>query len=400
MKTSQILSNIPNELKLQLELLKKENGIEINKLDKQNFENIDWKEFINLTFHHRTFTYLYPKIKDVNENLIPSFVKKKIFEKYKRNTFQMMHLTAEMGQINKKLTDNGIRLLFLKGPFLAADLYGDISLRTSGDLDVLIPIKDLKRIDTLLISEGYVKDDYIKSVLNDWKWRHHHVTYFHPVKNIKLEIHWRLNPGPGSEPSFDELWERKRNSLITSNPIYFLGVEDLFYFLVSHGSRHGWSRLRWLIDIDRILKKEIDATNLLFILKKFHAIQLAGQALILTTELLNTPVREEYMYLLHKKHSINLANKTTFYFKNKVNLHTIPVPKYISSYHNDYLFFMKTKTQKLLFVLSFLYPYPEDKEVLPLPKQLHFMYFLLRPFLWLWNKARNRVQPFQLEEYK
>ena len=39
-----------------------------------------------------------------------------------------------------------------------------------------------------------MKDDYIQTVLNDWKWRHHHVTYFHPEKEIKLEIHWRLNP--------------------------------------------------------------------------------------------------------------------------------------------------------------------------------------------------------------
>ena len=32
--------------------------------------------------------------------------------------------------------------------------------------------------------------------------------------------------------------------------------------------------------------------------------------------------------------------------------------------------------------MSFLYPYPEDAETLPLPKYLHFLYFPLRPFLW------------------
>ena len=83
-----------------------------------------------------------------------------------------------------------------------------------------------------------------ESVLNDWKWRHHHVTYFHPQKKIKLEIHWRLNPGPAKEPSFRRImgWKRIR-VLLTSYPVYFLGREDLFLFLVSHGARHGWSRL-------------------------------------------------------------------------------------------------------------------------------------------------------------
>ena len=72
---------------------------------------------------------------------------------------------------------------------------------------------------------------------------------FHPTKQIKLEIHWRLNPGPGKEPGFEELWKRKRKSTLTSNSVYMLGEEDLFLFLVSHGARHGWSRLRWLVDI-------------------------------------------------------------------------------------------------------------------------------------------------------
>ena len=70
-------------------------------------------------------------------------------------------------------------------------------------MDVLIPIQDLEKVEELLVKHGYVKDDYIQTVLNDWKWRHHHITYFHPKKKIKLKIHWRLNPGPGKEPSFE-----------------------------------------------------------------------------------------------------------------------------------------------------------------------------------------------------
>ena len=77
-----------------------------------------------------------------------------------------------------------------------------------------------------------MKDEYIQTVLNDWKWRHHHITFFHPEKKIKLEIHWRLNPGPGKEMKFVELWRRKRKSTLVSNPVYVLGKEDLFIFLL------------------------------------------------------------------------------------------------------------------------------------------------------------------------
>ena len=95
-----------------------------------------------------------------------------------------------------------------------------------------------------------------KLLLNDWKWRHHHFTYYHPIQGTKIEIHWRLNPAPSKEPTFNELWSRKRKSSITSYPTYFMGNEDLFFFLVTHGARHGWSRLRWLVDIHQISKKE------------------------------------------------------------------------------------------------------------------------------------------------
>ena len=46
------------------------------------------------------------------------------------------------------------------------------------DLDFLIPMDDLEIAEQILVEIGYVKDDYFESVLNDWKWRHHHITLF------------------------------------------------------------------------------------------------------------------------------------------------------------------------------------------------------------------------------
>lgn len=98
-------------------------------------------------------------------------------------------------------------------------------------------------------------------------------------KKIKLEIHWRLNPGPGLEPTFNELWARRRISSITSFPVHYLGREDLFLFLVSHGARHGWSRLRWLIDIDKLVKQRIDWIKLARLLTKYQFNYVGGRHL-------------------------------------------------------------------------------------------------------------------------
>jgi hypothetical protein len=382
------LEMVPKELQLILEVI----NLEKSELEgKRVLENdYDWKLFIQLANHHRIFSYIYPKLKEIE--WIPSKVLQALYQQYKKNTFKMLQLCGEMEYISQEFNKNEIPLLFLKGPVLAKSLYGDISLRTSCDIDVLILIENLDKAEANLLSLGYVKDDYIETVLNDWKWRHHHITFFHPGKGIKFELHWRLNPGPGKEPGFKELWSRRRISTITrTTPICYLGAEDLFLFLVSHGARHGWSRLRWLLDIKKLMAEELDGGKLISLLKRYHFQYLGGQALILTSMLLNNSIPSELLKLTSGKKPTQLAQNTIFYLERMVNLHTEPLPEEISVYHSQYLFSLKSFQQRLLFFLSFLHPYPMDAQVLPLPRALHFLYFPLRPFLWILRQKRKDV---------
>lgn len=384
------ITHVPKELKLILELMKEGNEQYIQEHQLHLCEGIDWDLFIDLTKHHRVYPLLHSKVKLLEDNLVPSFVFRFLNKQYKKNTFQMLHLTGEMEGVSKLFTENKIRSLFLKGPILAHDLYGNLSLRTSSDLDVLIPTDQLVNAEQILEDKGYVKDDYIRTVLNDWKWRHHHVTYIHPRTKIKVEIHWRINPGPGKQPNFNELWERKSRSLITSYPLYSLGKEDLFVFLVSHGARHGWSRLRWLLDIQHITKLDLDWRMVRHFMKKYHYLKVGGQAVFLARQLLNVELSNEMKSLISKRSRI-LAQQAVFYLESMVSLHIVPVPAKVAQYHKRHLFSLMAKEQKLLFILSCLYPYPEDKETFPLPKQLHFLYFPLRPFLWAWRKTTKHA---------
>ncbi|MRH42716.1 Renal dipeptidase [Aquibacillus halophilus] len=383
------LAGISKELLLILEFLKRDEYAPL--IEPQLLINVDWNLFINLVNHHRLYPLLYRKLKLVKKGLIPKFVIEYIEQKYKQNTFQMLLLSAEMEQISKLFNQGEIRSLFLKGPILAQELYGDVSLRTSSDLDILIPINKLENAERLLENLGYEKDDYIQTVLNDWKWRHHHVTYIHPEKRLKLEIHWRLNPGPSKEPSFEQLWERKTRSSLISYPVYLLGKEDLFLLLVSHGARHGWSRLRWLLDISQLLNQKLDWPKVGKLLRTYHFQNEGGQSVILASELLGSKISENMTSLLLGEKQSQLAQQATFYFKQMVNLHTNPVPNEIAVYHKRYLFSLMSVQRKIVFIVNFFHPYPEDAHTLPLPKQFHFLYFPLRPLLWAWRKMRQQA---------
>lgn len=383
--------SIPKELQLLLEILKLQDDKNFLENRSKWFTGTDWNKFLELTIHHRVYPFVYTKMKEWDKNLVPAHIIQDLQKYFKMNTFQMLNLSAEMGQVSQLFTENEIQTLFLKGPALAHDLYGDISLRTSCDLDILIPIQKLEKAEKLLLERGYVKDDYIETVLNDWKWRHHHITFFHSQKKIKLEVHWRLHPGPGKEPSFEELWERKRKSTFISSPIYLLENEDLFLFLVSHGARHGWSRLRWLVDVKQMMQQKLNWKKVSELLKKYEARQVGGQALILAANLLNTKINKEMKVLADQKSSKQLAQDALFYLKRMINLHTDPVPDEVATYHKRHLFSLMSRRQRILFIMSHLYPYPIDVKTLPLPKYLHFLYFPLRPLLCTWRKVQKYV---------
>ncbi|MFJ5621682.1 nucleotidyltransferase family protein [Peribacillus loiseleuriae] len=379
------LETISKELSLILEILKMEEDIFV-KIESEMYKDIDWNQFLQLVWNHRVYSAIYINLKKIGDKWVPPNVIQALYGEYKKNTFQMLLLSGEMEGISKLFTKNKIPLLYLKGPVIAADLYGDISLRTSRDLDILIPINDLEKAENILMNFGYERE-YEGGILNEWKWRRHHVTYFNSQKKIYLEIHWRLQSRPSKEPNFAELWERKRKSSLTNYPIYFLGKEDLFLFLVSHGARHGWARLRWLLDISKILKKPMNSKKIDLLMKDYQNHHMVGQAIILVSHLLNTTIIKEPPILIEGKRSFKLAQKALSFINGDESLEIIMH----TNKYKSYLFSLKSFLQKIIFILILFYPGKADLKTLILPKSFHFLYFLLRPLLKTWRIARKSV---------
>ncbi|MCD1161134.1 nucleotidyltransferase domain-containing protein [Peribacillus frigoritolerans] len=378
------LSSLPKELKLLLEILKTEDYDSKAIVKKELYVDIDWGVFLQLASHHRVYPLIYSKLKKADDNRIPPHVIQTLYKEFKKNTLQMLLLSGEMEQVSELFTENQIRLLYLKGPVIAADIYGDISLRTSKDLDILISISDLKRAEELLLSIGYEKE-VVPNVLKEWKWRSHHVVYFHPLKNIQLEIHWRLQPFPLKEPKFNELWDRKRVSTLTSYPVYLLGKEDLLLYLISHGARHGWFRIRWLLDVDLMLRKGFKLEDINPLISRYQNRKLVGQALILTSELLNTHITEGWEKLTVGNDSKKIAQNAIDFIKGTESLATITSSKNYKHYSKS----LKTNLQKFLLFLILFYPSSSDLITMRVYKPLHFLYFPLRPFLIVWRKTRK-----------
>ncbi|WCM14540.1 nucleotidyltransferase family protein [Priestia filamentosa] len=396
------LSLLPRELKVMLTILNHREGNLVLE------QNIDWNYFLQLVKHHRIYPLVYAKLGELRDPAVPPFVMEVLKREYQKNTFSMLHLSAEMERVSKLFSEQNIKLLFLKGPPIAQDIYGDISLRTSKDLDVLIQLEDVKRAESILKKLGYIKEENLFSVFNEWRWIHHHVVYSHPKKRVQIEIHWRTIPFPAKEAPFYELWGRRRKSNLTTSPVYILGREDLFMFLITHGSKHGWHRLRWLADIDYMLKNKSCYQNKEILQSNGHY-NLIGQSLLLTNAIFNTIVPEELNSLTERSYSRKLSelaipcilHMSEFFMKKGTNnsqfeiepvfFHLITKLINIKSllFPHRYIYQQMSILQRVFQVIRLLYPQASEEDQLKLPKALKILYFPLRPYLWMKRKSAS-----------
>ena len=76
-------------------------------------------------------------------NCIPSEVLQRIRREFERNAFHCMTNTEELLQVLSAFEQARIVAMPFKGVVLGASAYGDMTMRTAGDLDLLIRYPDL-----------------------------------------------------------------------------------------------------------------------------------------------------------------------------------------------------------------------------------------------------------------
>lgn len=373
------------ELQLILDLLAEEHRADAQVATLQDHlrEDIDWQLFLEYVRHHRLQPWLYSKLRSLQASRVPAHVLHALKQDYVKNTIRMLQLAGEMSRVCEELAARSIRVLVLKGPILGTLLYGDMSLRTSKDLDILVPQQDLERAERALHELGFSLYYEIPRIFNDWRWKAHHVTYVNRETGMQVELHWKMNQDCGKEPDFEELWSRRR---IFADRIAYLSEQDMFLQLIQHGARHGWFRLRWLLDIERMLHSLARQDELLLFVAQHQSRHLVGQAMLLITYLLKSPIPEAFHPLLADRHALRIAARSLAFISHIVNPGNDASPA-VRKQFNAYLLSIMSFRTLLRYVAVRIYPNSWDSTIFKLPRRLIFLYVPLRPFLWIWRRV-------------
>jgi hypothetical protein len=272
----------------------------------------NWEVFTKTAIDRATAPlFVHNLSKLVNAGLVPSPVLRSLKQASLRTLTRNMLLTEHFRQIVQRFTEMEISVIALKGILLMEWLYGNINLRQSSDLDLLVQPEKAQTALAVLEEMGYQASGF---KLSDFVKENTSIVHFTPmIKNgVSVEIHIRVHSE--AEPFHLDMQRMWANAL----PIQLHGTtalgfspEDMLLHLCIHLDKHfrsGQFQFTGLYDVVNMLNHKGDVLNW----EQFEqhclqddAVEATYKYLILVQKYMNgklpAVVSEKYAHLLKPK---------------------------------------------------------------------------------------------------
>jgi len=214
----------------------------------------NWTEYIRLVDRHRTPALSSAALKRVPESKIPEPLKLELQKRSDACRMQAIRHSLILAEVLKAFNRAVIPVMSLKGPILSFDLYGDVGLRQSHDLDLACAWEDIAQARACLEGQGWnLESTYCHLTPRQWKslLRHeYHLPFVHPQSGSMLELHWHNTQDVQGLTA--EQWARSIPSIWQGCSYRAMHPIDQVLYLSNHGGKHGWFRAKWLGDLARI----------------------------------------------------------------------------------------------------------------------------------------------------
>jgi hypothetical protein len=144
-----------------------------------------------------------------------------------------------------------------KGVVLSQTLYGDMALRQSGDMDLLVRASDLPRARKNVCELGYTAHLTLSEAAESAYVRSgYECTFDHAGSRNLLELQWALQPDFYSvDFGVSGVFSRAVTVSLAGRQAKTPSPEDLLLILSAHAAKHVWGRLIWLCDIAQLTKR-------------------------------------------------------------------------------------------------------------------------------------------------
>jgi hypothetical protein len=297
---------------------------------------------------------------------------------FSANTRRNLILTGELLRLLNLFAAHGISAVPLRGPSLAALVYGDLALRQFGDLDILVHKHNVLRAKDLLVSCGYrplfALPDREQTLFNRSE-----LAFVLDNRQIIIDLHWETTRAYLTGATEPELsWQRLEHLSLQGHPISTLSKSDLFLHLCMHGAKHHWQRLDWICDLAELIRsgKEMDWCGVMEQSQASGSQRMTCLGMCLAHFLLGVDLPEE------AQREVQIDKKVEPLAK-QVHRRLFDQAGHRSLVLEEITFYLRTLDRwrdRIWYCLDRLMnPTPWSMGSLSLPSSLHSLYYVLRP---------------------
>ena len=216
----------------------------------------NWPRFLQLVRHHRILPVISHNLHRALSETADARAQQVVSELRQEaaaSAMTSLGLLSELRRVLVALEAAGVHARVLKGLPLAQSVFGDISLRAPGDLDLLIDPQQIVVADRVVKALGYTglfePERFSPKQLAYYRSHWKDVTYTNRDDGNELDLHWRCFRNPRTPGA-------ALCALDVPNIVTFGGLrvetlpapESLLYLCV-HGTLDGWVYLKPLVDI-------------------------------------------------------------------------------------------------------------------------------------------------------
>jgi hypothetical protein len=341
---------------------------------------------------HDVMPLLYWNLHQVCPDFVPENILRPLCARFREGAKEAQRRAIELVRIVSLFEEQGILAVPYKGPALTQKLYGDLSLRAFGDLDIMILEPDVPRAKDLIQHLGYevifMKDtDRLAEYVRTGR----ELMFNQPSDGTRLELHWRfalqslcVQDDPGR---FLQHFERIG---LAGAQVLSLPLEVYFLILSMHATKHKWRQLKLICDIAEILgHNNIDWGYVIREADDLGLKRMLSVGVLLAEDPLESVVPTELARGLQ-------IDRTARALATQVRRGLFEEPDEDWSEHADFYFQIKIR-ERLRDKASMLYrnlpsiltPNERDRRFLSIPQQLSSLYYFVKPFRWTWEKMHS-----------
>ena len=257
---------------------------------------IDWDALVEAAQFHGLAAALFHVVVERCPDLLPPDVASWLRCICRDSARQNLVLTSQLLALLDAFAAHGIAVVPLKGPAMAESLYPGPALRSSSDLDLLVRKRDIEGAVSVLAQEGYALGANMQRLPLRVLLRLNCELFFHRQRMADVDLQWET--GPAHYPfriAPEMLWLSLGRTRMAGREVPCLSPEALLLFLCVHGTKHMWSRLQWLGDVARLVRKPLNWEAVLEMAEEARCMRPLLLGLSLAHELLEAPVPEDIL---------------------------------------------------------------------------------------------------------